>query len=92
MTDPKSETSLEAKKLSTWLMRMYAGDSRSSVNEKFISTLKLLTKLFDFFNMVSDRRHEQVLGIIQKIKLIPLDSSEVNSYIGTFHMVPEEVL
>lgn len=90
MTNPRSDTAIEANNFSTWLIQRYASNAES-LDEQQISTLKLLRNLYIMFNAYSGKNYEKVLEVVRRIKLVPLDEDEVPYYVNSFQAIPDEV-
>lgn len=83
--DSELERTLE---LAEGLARKYSDNGLEQHN---LTTLFLLIDLQTFMHRISNEEYEFGFQIMQKLKLIPLDPDDVQSFVRAFDMVPDEV-
>uniref|UniRef100_A0A915EGH0 Nuclear pore protein n=1 Tax=Ditylenchus dipsaci TaxID=166011 RepID=A0A915EGH0_9BILA len=75
--------------LAQWVAEKY--NSRVDLGKHNITTLFTLIDLHTFFRLHKSQKHDAAVRVIQQLRFIPLDPDEVQSYVHSFDMVPEEV-
>ncbi|VDM38578.1 unnamed protein product [Toxocara canis] len=81
----------EALHLAVWLAGLYKGMAEERFSSLWLTTLCLLIDLSTFFYNFSEKKYSICMEIVAKVKCIPLEESEVGSFVSVFQMVPVQV-
>lgn len=86
-----NERTIESVTLAEWLAKRYKASSDTSIERQHLSTLFILIDLFTLFRLFHDKNYEQTIRVAERLQMIPLDPDQIQSFVSSFHMVPDEV-
>uniref|UniRef100_A0A915Q733 Nuclear pore protein n=1 Tax=Setaria digitata TaxID=48799 RepID=A0A915Q733_9BILA len=83
----------EARKLALWLAGICKHSVRTTGKNTLdaLPTLYLLLDLSTFFQLYHDKKFEACMGIIKKLKCIPMIPDEVQAFVSTFYMISDQM-
>uniref|UniRef100_F1KWF2 Nuclear pore protein n=1 Tax=Ascaris suum TaxID=6253 RepID=F1KWF2_ASCSU len=81
----------EPRRMAIWLSTLYKGMTEKKLSHQWLTTLCLLIDLSTFFYNFTSGKYPMCMDIAAKLRCIPLDSSEVPTFISMFNIVPRQV-